>query len=85
MLMSVACASSRRYFEAFFAANPLTLIKHYKIIGTNSNDETFAIEENASRQRFVTHNVDLTVKTLEFIPLETYGCEEMRVFRFEFE
>ena len=64
---------------------PKTLIKSYKIIGTNCEGKEVVIEIHNSHQRFVRHHVDWKICKIEFIPLETYGCEEFRVFRFEVE
>ncbi len=64
---------------------PETLIKRYSLIGTSSSGEKFEINVDNSHQRFVTHNVNWKIKTLELIPKETHGVKEFRVFRFEFE
>jgi len=62
---------------------PSTLIKSYKIIGTDSLGNTRIIEVSNSHQRFVRHTVDWKIKTVRLIPLETHGCHEYRVFNFE--
>ena len=64
---------------------PDTLIKSYRIVGTNSTREQKVLEVHDSHQRFITHMVDWDVNKLEFIPICTYGCKEYRVFRFEIE
>lgn len=64
---------------------PKTLIKSYRIIGTNCEGKEVVIETHNSHQRLVMHNVDWKICKIEFVPLETYGCEEFRVFRFEVE
>jgi len=64
---------------------PDTLIKSYRIVGTNSTGEQKVLEVHDSHQRFITHMVDWDVNKLEFIPVSTYGCKEYRVFRFEIE
>ena len=62
---------------------PFTLVKSYEIIGTDSEGKEHIINVNDSHQRFVKHSVDWKVKTVRFIPLETYGSEDFRVFDFE--
>lgn len=64
---------------------PDTLMKKYKLVGTDSFGREFVIETDNSHQRFITHNVNWKVNKLELIPLENYGSEELRIFRFEFE
>ena len=64
---------------------PETLVKCYKIVGTDSQGNTFTISDDHSHLRFITHDVQWKVSSVELIPLETYGCEEFRVFRFEVE
>ena len=64
---------------------PKTLIKSYIIIGTNREGKEVVIEIHNSHQRLIVHNVDWKICKIEFVPLETYGCEEFRVFRFEVE
>ena len=62
---------------------PDTLIKHYKVVGTDSQGNRFEYEDKASHQRFVEIPVDWNIRTLELIPLQTHGCDQFRVFRFE--
>jgi hypothetical protein len=64
---------------------PETLIKSYKVVGTDSQGNKFEISDDRCHVRFVTRDVDWKVCSVEFIPLETFGCEEFRVFRFEVE
>ena len=64
---------------------PNTLVKKYKIVGTDSRGNIYTISQDNSHQRFVTHTVEWRVKTLELIPEETYGDEFFRVFRFDAE
>ena len=64
---------------------PQTLVKHYQVVGTDSQGKRFVIEDDKAHQRFITHDVDWKICSLELIPLETHGCEEFRVFRFEAE
>lgn len=64
---------------------PQTLVKRYRLVGTDSRGNRFELGDDRNHQRFVTHDVDWTVSALELIPLETWGCEEYRVFRFEAE
>ena len=61
------------------------LIKSYKVVGTDSQGNKFEISDDRCHVRFVTRDVDWKVCSVEFIPLETFGCEEFRVFRFEVE
>lgn len=61
---------------------PKTLIKKYRIIGYNAGKEqSFEIDNN--HQRFVKHSVDWTVDSIRFVPLETNGSPDFRVFGFE--
>ena len=62
---------------------PQKLIKKYKIVGENESGEKFEILKDNNFKRFVRISVDETVKKLRFIPLETYGEKEFRVFDFE--
>lgn len=62
---------------------PATLIKAYEIIGTDSSGRTYRLAVNDSHLRFVRHAVDWTVNRIRFVPLETHGCEEFRLFDFE--
>lgn len=64
---------------------PETLIKKYKIVGKDSQGNIYNITEDNAHQRFVIHNVDWKVCSVELIPMETYGFKEFRVFRFEVE
>lgn len=61
---------------------PETLIKKYKIIGSGPNGEQI-LDMDHNHQRFVCHQVDWTVNSIRFVPLETHGSEEFRVFDFE--
>ncbi len=60
----------------------VVLIQDRAVLGGNASSE---INVDNSHQRFVTHNVNWKIKTLELIPKETHGAKEFRVFRFEFE
>ncbi len=62
---------------------PQTLIKEYRIEGTDSNNNLFTITVTNNHQRLVKHAVNWNVKQIKFIPVFTHGCEEFRVFGFE--
>ena len=62
---------------------PQTLIKEYRIEGTNSNGEKFTLSVCDNHQRFVRHSIDWKVKEITLIPVSTHGCENFRVFDFE--
>jgi hypothetical protein len=62
---------------------PSTLIKEYKIEGTNSAGEKFQISIFDNHQRFVRHHVDWKVSEISFIPVSTNGADDFRVFDFE--
>ncbi len=62
---------------------PSTLIKSYEIIGTDSCGNESRLTVTNSHQRFIKHRVEWNVCRVRFIPLETYGSEEYRVFDFE--
>lgn len=62
---------------------PKTLIKEYKLQGISDSGEIKEICINDNHRRFVIHTVDWNVKTVRFVPLSTYGCDELRLFDFE--
>lgn len=62
---------------------PKTLIKEYKIRGISEDGEVHEIHVTDNHQRFVRHTVDWNVKTVQFVPLATHGCDEYRLFDFE--
>lgn len=62
---------------------PKTLIKEYKLQGISDSGDIKEICINDNHQRFVRHTVDWNVKTIRFVPISTYGCEELRLFEFE--
>ncbi len=62
---------------------PKTLIREYKIEGISENGNVSEFYINDNHLRFVKHSVNWNVKTIRFVPLSTYGCEEFRVFDFE--
>ncbi len=62
---------------------PKTLIKKYRIEGTNEKGETVNITVENNHQRLVKFSVDWKVSSVKFIPEETNGCEEFRLFGFE--
>ena len=64
---------------------PDTLIRHYKVVGVDTRGNRYEYEDTKSHQRFVTIPVDWKVCSVSLIPLETHGCQEFRVFRFEVE
>ena len=64
---------------------PQTLIKSYRIEGETQDGQKLFLEILNNHQRFVKHYVNWNVKTLRFIPLETHGCEDFRLFDFEVE
>ncbi len=62
---------------------PSTLIKKYRIEGEDSLGNTFALDVVDSHLRFVKHRVGKKLCRVRFIPLETHGAEEFRLFSFE--
>lgn len=62
---------------------PSTLIKKYQIIGEKENGETVELTVQNNHSRFVCHHVDWCVKTISFVPLETNGSRDFRLFDFE--
>lgn len=62
---------------------PKTLITKYQIVGIDDEGKGYKLEIKDNHQRFVKHNVDWLVKKIIFIPLETNGCEDYRLFDFE--
>lgn len=64
---------------------PETLIKEYKIIGITADGKVQELHVTDNHQRFVRHTVDWCVKTVRFVPIDTCGCEQYRLFGFEIE
>jgi hypothetical protein len=64
---------------------PKTLIKEYRIEGISESGERFDLYVSDNHQRFVRHAVDWKICKLRFVPVSTNGCEEFRVFDFEFK
>lgn len=65
---------------------PQTLITEYKIWaldGEGNVIDCLHVKEN--HQRFAVHSVDWTAQKLVFEPIATNGCDEFRLFGFEFE
>ena len=62
---------------------PHTLIDAYRIEGESENGEKFELCVDENHQRFVKHRVDWRVKTVRFVPISTYGCEQFRLFAFD--
>lgn len=62
---------------------PETLIKEYRIEFENEKGEIDTLEINDNHQRFVKHKVNKLAKKIRFIPLASYGSDEMRLFSFE--
>ncbi len=62
---------------------PDTLIKSYKIEGTDTdrNVKTITVENN--RNRLNIHTVEWRVSKVRLTPISTYGSEEKRIFDFE--
>lgn len=62
---------------------PETLIKSFTISGTKDDGTTVELTVEDNHQRFVKIPVEWKIKKLTFIPTETYGCEDFRLFSFE--
>jgi len=62
---------------------PKTLITKFRIEGVSEDGSTQSISLDKNHQRFVKLPVNWNVKTVRFIPLETNGSAEFRVFGFE--
>lgn len=62
---------------------PSTLIKEYFIEGIKDNGERVSLYIKDNHQRFVRHLVNWNVKNIKFIPLNTHGCTDFRLFSFE--
>ena len=62
---------------------PQTLIKEYFLEAEDSAGERFALHVTDNHQRLVKHFVDWKIRILRFIPIETHGCEDFRLFDFE--
>ena len=62
---------------------PQTLIREYRLVGTDAVGNSYEIHVNDSHQRFVTHQVNWRISKLCFIPIATHGCEQFRLFDFE--
>ena len=62
---------------------PSTLIKNYKIVCVDENNQQFEIERVNNHQRLVYIPLNKTVKSVRLIPEETHGSKDFRVFGFE--
>ena len=62
---------------------PETLIKEYRIEGISENGDVKSIHITDNHQRFVKHTVDWCIKTVRFVPLDTFGSKDFRLFDFE--
>ncbi len=62
---------------------PETLIKTYSIECVAADGKTIRYDFDNNHQRFVINNFNVSVKSVRFIPKETYGAPEFRVFAFE--
>ncbi|MBQ8524534.1 MAG: hypothetical protein IJ457_07925, partial [Clostridia bacterium] len=65
---------------------PKTLITEYKVSaydGKGNLLNSLHIKDN--HQRFAVHKVDWVAERLVFEPIATNGCDEFRMFGFEFE
>lgn len=62
---------------------PKTLIKSFKIVGTKADGSIAELEIQENHQRFVKIPLDWSVQKVSLIPLETFGCEDYRIFSFE--
>lgn len=62
---------------------PETLIKEYKIeiISENGAVESLYIDDN--HQRFVKHKIHRKANKIRFVPIKSWGCDELRLFDFE--
>lgn len=62
---------------------PETLIKEYKIeiISENGAVESLYIDDN--HQRFVKHKINRKANKIRFVPIKSWGCDELRLFDFE--
>ena len=62
---------------------PETLIKEYKIeiISENGAVESLYIDDN--HQRFVKHKINRKANKSRFVPIKSWGCDELRLFDFE--
>lgn len=64
---------------------PETLIREYRIEGESALGERFELHVADNHQRFVRHSVDWRVRTVRFVPLATFGCEQFRLFAFDIQ
>lgn len=62
---------------------PSTLITKFSIEGISESGQTFGVSVDNNHQRFVKIPVNWRVKTVRFVPKETNGCKEFRLFGFE--
>lgn len=62
---------------------PSTLIKEYIVEGVNENGERVSLHIKDNHQRFVRHSVNWNIKNIKFIPIDTHGCKDFRLFSFE--
>ena len=57
--------------------------KEYKIeiISENGAVESLYIDDN--HQRFVKHKINRKANKIRFVPIKSWGCDELRLFDFE--
>jgi len=63
---------------------PDTIIKKFAIEITDEKGETETLLIEDNRQRFVRIAIDKKITSIRLIPIETWGCSDMRVLSFEF-
>jgi hypothetical protein len=62
---------------------PETLVRAYRIEGVGADGIVHTISVTENHQRLVYHTVNWNVQEVRFVPISTYGCEEMHLFSFE--
>ena len=62
---------------------PKTLVKKYDIIVTDENDAVTTISEVNNIKRLVIADIGKKVKSVKFVPTETWGLDDVNLYSFE--
>ena len=62
---------------------PKTLITEYRIEGISESGEKYSFTVTDNHLRFVTHKIDWNVKAIRFVPINTNGSDNYRLYEFE--
>lgn len=63
---------------------PQTLIKEYELVVATGDGNVLKQEYEENHERLVFHEIKQNVLKIRFIPKDTWGAKEYRVFGFDF-